>query len=81
MSHDDLSGRTGGPTGGLTGGWTTAPGLDDALRGFAGEVRIGRDAGAITDELIESLSDADQRQLLEVLTRHELLRRAGHEVG
>jgi hypothetical protein len=79
MSHDDSSGTTGGRTGGHTGGWGSAPGLDDALAGFAEEVRVGRPAEAITEELLESLSTADQSELLVMLTRRELLRRAGQE--
>jgi hypothetical protein len=76
MSHDDLSGMTGGRTGGRTGGWTSAPDLDDALRGFADEVRAGRPEGVLTDELLGSLSDGEQWELLVTLTRQELLRRA-----
>ncbi|MGN6791385.1 MAG: hypothetical protein ACTHJW_03245 [Streptosporangiaceae bacterium] len=76
MSHDDLSDTTGGRTGGRIGGWTSAPDLDDVLRGFADEVRVGRPEMALTDELLGSLSDAEQWELLVTLTRHELLRRA-----
>lgn len=72
MSHDDLSGNERG----RTGGWTTAPDLDGVLAGFAEEVRVGRDEGAITEELLGSLTEAEQWQLLVVLTRHELFRRA-----
>jgi hypothetical protein len=77
MSHDDPSGRTGG----RTAGWTTAPDLDDVLRGFAEEVRVGRDEGAITEELLGSLTQAEQWELLVVLTRQELFRRADQRPG
>ena len=72
MSHDDLSGRTGG----RAGGWATAPDLDDVLSGFAEEVRVGRDEGAIAEELLGSLTQAEQWELLVLLTRQELFRRA-----
>jgi hypothetical protein len=78
MSHDDLSEGPGGGTGGAS-GWSSTPELNDALAGFAEEVRVGRPAGPITDEFLESLSSADQWELLVTLTRRELLRRAGHE--
>jgi len=81
MSHDDPRGSAGGKADGHTAGWTSAPGLDDVIAGFAREVGTGRPAGAITEELLESLSLADQRELLVVLIREELLRRAGQLAG
>jgi hypothetical protein len=81
MSHDDLSGRTEGRTGGRTGSWKTAPDLDDVLSGFAEEVRVGRDEGAITEELLGSLTEAEQWELLVLLTRQELFRRADQRPG
>jgi hypothetical protein len=79
MSDDDPNGTTGGMTGGQTGGWSSVPDLDDTLAGFAEEVRVGRPAGALTEELLGSLSPADQSELLVMLTRRELLRRAGQD--
>jgi hypothetical protein len=79
MSDDDPNGTTGGMAGGPTGGWSSVPDLDDTLAGFAEEVRVGRPAGALTEELLGSLTPADQSELLVMLTRRELLRRAGQD--
>jgi len=80
MSDDDDARDTiGGTAAGHAGGWSSVPDLDDTLAGFAEEVRVGRPAGALTEELLGSLTPADQSELLVMLIRRELMRRAGQD--
>lgn len=50
--------------------------LDVILDEWAAEVRKGRHAGAITNEMLTALTLGERNALFELLTRRELLRRA-----